>query len=311
MRSLLLLCFSLSMSATVLAQDLEIRSTTDLRQPGLTNPALAGIREDMFRILSNTDLNNFSFMVEGRIPFKLGNYLIGVQRTGNDEVTDNMFNLTYGRTEKKDNGLSFRYGGSLEIHSRSSLSYGDSAGTGLFAFTDLDGQRTEFQSIDQLTGEINYMNLDFGASINYDKLLVSFALNNALAPDVSLIKGEKRKLATQAHLTVGGFIPLSDNYIFYPSAMAIYTGDNYLARAGIEVHSKYVNLAARYTMDEEISDFTASIATSLKRTYVGLSYTQSFNDGGIPEFKVFLNSSIFKPKELFKSDFAKHMLNFY
>ncbi len=307
-RSALLLFIS-ALAVGSMAQDLEIKSSSDWRQPGNVNPALAGLKEDVFRVLSNTDLNNYTLMLEGRLPFKLGNYMMGVQRTSNDYVSDNMFNLTYGRTSKKNKNFHFRYGGSLEFHSRSSIKTdGDSV---LFAFTDLDGKRREFSSLSELTGELSYVNIDFGASINYNNLLMAVSLNNAFSPDVSLLQAEQRELPLQLNACIGGFIKLAENYTFFPSFIGVYQNNNFLAQAGVELYTKHINVAARYSLEELRDELTASIATHYKRTYVGLSYTQALSESGNPEFKVFLNSSLFKSPKWLKSKFAKDISKFY
>ena len=311
MKSFTISIVLLFLGTGLFAQNQELRFTTDLQQPGTVNPALAGLKEDIFRILSNTDLNNYSLLVEGRLPLKLGNYMLGVQSQTNDYVKDNMFNLTYGRTIKSDKAWTFRYGGSLQMRTRSNLKTdGDSVA---FSFVDLNGQLTQFRSLNQLRGDLNYVNLNFGASVNWNKLVVSAAVNNAFSPDVSLLINDERELPLQGNITVGGFINLGKNMILFPSYIGVFQEDDFLSRLSINLHTKHFNVAGMYTADKVQSDVTASIATHYKRNFFGLSYSQQLTSGldDSPVFQVFINSSLFKSAKLFKSKFAKDMYQFY
>ncbi|MFY0642923.1 MAG: type IX secretion system membrane protein PorP/SprF [Bacteroidia bacterium] len=311
MKSLTFSIFFIFIGSLAFAQNQELRYSTDLQQPGTVNPALAGLKEDVFRILTNTDLNNYSLLVEGRLPLKLGNYMLGVQAETNDYIKDNMFNLTYGRTIKSDKAWTFRYGGSLQMRSRSNLKTdGDSVA---FSFVDLNGQLTEFQSLSQITGDLSYVNINFGASVNWKNLLVSAAINNAFSPDVSLLQGEERELPLQVNMTVGGFLNLGENTTLFPSYIGVYQKDDFLSRLSLNLHTKHFNVAGMYTADKTQSDLTASLAMHYKRSFFGLSYSQQL-DGGVdnsPVFKVFINSSLFKSAKLFKSKFAKDIYEFY
>ena len=84
------------------AQNLELNSGKDIRQPGKINPALAGIQEDLIRILSDAEVGqSYQLMLEGHIPFNIGNFMIGAERTFTDDVSNDMFNFTYARRKKR------------------------------------------------------------------------------------------------------------------------------------------------------------------------------------------------------------------
>ena len=296
---------------TLQAQNIELRNGTDITQPGQINPALAGLQEDFFRLLTNADLNNYTFMIEGKIPLKLGNYMLGVDRISNDYISNSMFNLTYGRTSKQDKKLSFRYGGSLQINTRKSLNTEGNDSTG-FSFIDLNGEKTEFSSLSDLTGELSYFNLDFGASMQYNDLLVSLSLDNILNPNVSLVEGQNRALPFSANVLVGGFLNIGKNYTFFPSAMAIVNQDGFFAKAGLDFNTPYFNISGAYIKDDIQTDIKGSLAMHYKKMYFGLVYSQPIEGmNSKPTFRIFLNSSLFKDRKLFKSNFAKEVAKFY
>ncbi len=292
------------------AQNLEIRSGKDIKQPGLINPSLAGLQEDMFRLLTNANLNDFTFMAEGKIPFKLGNYMIGVDRISNEYVSNSMFNLTYGKTSKQDKNLQFRYGGSLQINTRTSIKTdGDTSG---FTFIDLNGEATQFSSLTDLTGKLSYLNLEAGASMQYKELIVSLGLQNIMNPDVSLVNGTTRKLPMSVNLMVGGFLNLGKNNTLFPSVIGVYNADGYYAKASLDLNTQYFNIATAYIADHNQQDFAATLAMHYKKMYFGLIYSQPL--AGLdnnPVFRVFLNTGLFKDRKLFKSKFADNISKFY
>lgn len=297
------------------AYDQEIQQGKDITQPGQINPALAGLQEDVFRLLTNTNLNDLSFMVEGKIPLKLGNYMVGYERFGNDYVSESTFNITYGRTSKKDKDKKwrFRYGGSLEISSRTSLTNDDSTGASGFSIVDLDGNRYYFQVPNELNSSINYLNLEFGGALQYDNLILSASLDNLLNPNVSMIEGDKRRLPLNANVMIGGFISPSKELTIYPSFISTLQADeNYFMNGSIDVSYKYANLRVGYFANGANDGLTGTLAFHYKKTYFGLQYAD--NSGfttNIPTFQVFVNAGLFKDRKLFKSDFAKQIGQFY
>lgn len=316
MKKIILASLCLIQASFSFAQNKEISQAKDITQPGQINPALAGLQEDVFRLLTNTDLNDFSLMFEGKIPFKLGNYMLGYERFANDDVSESTFNITYGRTSKKDKSKKwrFRYGGSLEFSSRTSLSTPDSNANGQFNIVDLDGREYSFQLPTDLNASINYVNLEFGGAVQYDNLLISASIDNLLNPNVSLIEGEKRRLALNTNVMIGGFMHPTKDLTIYPSLIAIYqANEEYLLKGGVDINYKYANVSAGYLNDGITDALTASIGFHYKKTFFGLQY-----DGGLnstinagPSLQVFINSGIFKDRKLFKSDFAKQIGLFY
>ena len=312
MKRILITSTGVLMIFLALAQNKEIRHGKDITQPGQINPALAGLQEDMFRLLTNTDLNDISFLIEGKIPFKLGNYMIGYDRTANEYVSESVFNLTYGRTSKKEKGRewTFRYGGSLEFSGRSSLSSDSS--NGVFSIVDLNGETTTFGLPTDLKDKINYVNLSFGGSMQFKKLILSLAVSNISNPAVSMIEGEKRNLPLSADIMLGGFVKLGENITLFPSAIATFNNENYFVRTAVNMNTKYFNLNAAYLSDDIRQDISASLGFHYKKSFFGLKFDQPLGSSAQdPIFQIFLNSGIFKDRKMFKSDFAKQIGLFY
>lgn len=299
-----------------MGQNKEIAQAKDITQPGQINPALAGLQEDVFRLLTNTDLNDFSLMFEGKIPFKLGNYMVGYERYANEDVSESTFNITYGRTSKKDKDKKwrFRYGGSLEFSSRTSLSNPDSNANGGFSIVDLDGNTYNFQLPNQLNSSINYMNLEFGGAVQYDNLILSASIDNLLNPNVSLIEGDKRRLALNTNVMIGGFIHPSQELTIYPSVIATYqANEEYFMTGSLDLNYKWANLRAGYVNDGISDALTGTLGFHYKKTYFGLQYDEGLSSvvNAGPSLQVFVNSGLFKDRKLFKSDFAKQIGLFY
>src|SRR6056300_696173 len=94
MNKIIFTCLSVCLFLVAQAQNLEFINGKDIRQPGKVNPSLAGVQEDLVRILTDANINNsYQIGAEGKLPFKLGNYMVGYERLFNDNVNNNIVNL--------------------------------------------------------------------------------------------------------------------------------------------------------------------------------------------------------------------------
>ncbi len=303
------------------AQNLELRSGKDIKQPGKINPALAGVQGDLFKILSDAEVGkSYQLMLEGKIPLKLGNYMVGYERVFNENVANNMFNITYGRSNKKDKNrknLNWRYGATVQIHNKAFIAAGFDSTAG-YQFTDINGQVQSVPKLEDIETSLDYFNVELGGSLNYKNLIVGISIENMLQQNVSLAIGNERKIPFTSNLVIGGFVNISDNITLFPAAIAVLAGKDFYTKASIDLSSKKVNFTAAYTAENELQDISAAIGFRVKeKTLFGLRYAHPLSQGGsglvniIPSFNIFLNSTVFKSTNLFKSDLAKQMKKFY
>lgn len=300
------------------AQNLELRNGKDIYQPGKLNPALAGIQEDLAKLLSGVDAaGNYELMLEGKIPFKLGNYMIGYERFGTNDVANNVLNITYGRTVKSDgkgknkSPFEFRYGGSLQFNKKELVGYGQDT-SGVYSFIDLNGDVRTVPTLDQTLSNVDYFNFELGASMSYHELFMGVSLENIIKQNVSLVENESRNIPLTANLVVGGFLDVTKEFVVFPSLMAVYTQDDIFGKASVNLAIKEFNLASAYTFEDEVRDLSASVGYRFKKSIVGINYTHPLTDvDQLPRFELYFNSSLLKGLDVFKSDFAKHMKHFY
>lgn len=298
-------------------QNLELSSGKDIRQPGKINPALAGIQEDLIRVLSDAEINeSYQFMLEGRIPLKMGNYMIGVERTFTDDVSNNMFNLTYGRKTNEGKKFQWRYGASLKFNSKSLTIPGYDSSSG-YVFKDINGEVKSVKSLNEIRNSVDYFDMEIGASMTYKNLIVGAGIENIMGNNVSLTTSETRSMPFTANVLVGGFINFGENNALFPSAIFVMNEDEYYGKASIDFSTKKVNIAAAYINENDISDVSGSVAIKVEKVFAGIKYTHPISgDAGslvnkTPSFNLFFNSTVFKSRSLFKSDFAKMMKKVY
>ncbi|MBT8326393.1 MAG: type IX secretion system membrane protein PorP/SprF, partial [Bacteroidia bacterium] len=229
------------------SQNLELRSGKEIKQPGKVNPSLAGVQEDFLRLLTDAEVGkSYQFMVEGKLPLRLGNYMVGYERLFTDEVANNMINITYARTNKKDKLLArkkedkkkfeWRYGATIQIHQKSFLKAGafDSSAGG-FQFQDINGEIQTVPKLDDINTSLDYFNVVLGGSMKYNNLMVGLSVENLLQQDVSLSKLESRKIPFTGNFIVGGFLPLGEKATLFPSAVAVFSSDDIFAKASIDL----------------------------------------------------------------------------
>ena len=155
------------------------------------------------------------------------------------------------------------------------------------------------------------MNINLGASLNYEGLLVAVGVNNLTNPSTALVEGQSQRLPLRANATVGGFLDLGV-LTFFPNAIAVYSPDEFFTKIGLDIHSQYVNLSAAYIADDLQQDISFTLASHYKKTFFGISYAQPLNEqDGIGDIRVFLNSSLFNSMNLFRSGFAEQIEKFY
>ncbi|PCJ67737.1 MAG: hypothetical protein COA58_00965 [Bacteroidetes bacterium] len=308
------LAVALCVVGSVLAQNLELTSGKDIKQPGKLNPALAGVQEDLIRVLTDAEIGaSYQFMLEGRMPLNLGNYMVGVERTFTDNVANNMFNITYGRSAKGDKALQWRYGGSLQFNQKSILSPGFDSTSG-YTFTDLNGDTQSVRNLNDIKNELAYMDAEFGVTANFKNLIVGASVENILGQNVSLSKLSSRHIPFTANLMVGGFLNIGENVTIYPSAIAVFNKDDVYGKANFNVSTRRMNFNASYIQENEFQDISGSIAVRLNKIFAGIKYTHPITSASInaqPSFNLFFNSTIFKSRKFNKSDFALKMKKFY
>jgi hypothetical protein len=318
MKNVWLLGGILVLTFSVSAQNYELRSGKDIRQPGKLNPSLAGIQEDLIKVLTDADANSsFQLMLEGKMPFKLGNYMVGYERLTTGDVDNNMFNITYGRTSKKDikkketNQVNWRYGATIQIHQKSFLQAGYDSSAG-YQFIDLNGETKSVPRLEDISDNVDYFNFELGGSMTYKNLIVGLSVENLLKQNVSLVRGEARNLPFTGNLMVGGFLNLGENITLFPSALAVYTPDDFYTKASLDFNANKFNFAAAYTLENEVQDLSGSIGFRYKKMFMGVSYAHPLTDESqLPRFNLFFNSTLIKGMDMFRSDFAKQMKKFY
>lgn len=301
------------------AQNLELNSGKDIRQPGKINPALAGIQEDLIRILSDAEVGqSYQLMLEGHIPFNIGNFMIGAERTFTDDVSNDMFNFTYARRKKrKDKKLQWRYGASFQFNTKTLATplYDSSAGG--FVFKDIDGLQRVAPTLDHLRTGIEYFDAELGAAITYKNLMLGASLQNFIGANVSMTTLEKRTVPFSANLMLGGFINLGKKATIFPSAIVFKNKDQFYAKAGLDFSTKHFNISSAFITDNDFSEINASAAYKFRKIFAGIEYTQPVAEGAnllldvSPTINLFINSTLFKSRSLFKSKFAKQMKKLY
>jgi len=298
----------------VFAQNLELTNGKDIKQPGKVNPALAGVQEDLIRVLTDAEIGeSLQFMLEGRMPLNLGNYMVGVERTFTDDVANNMFNITYGRTVKSEKKLQWRYGGSLQFNQKSILNKGFDSTSG-YTFRDLNGDTQSVKSLADIRNEIAYMDAEFGVTANYKNLIFGASVENILGQNVSLSNLETRQIPFTTNLMVGGFLNFGENFTVYPSAIMIFTEDDMYGKANLNMSGKRLNLDLAYIQENDFQDLSAALALRVNKVFAGVKYTHpltSASVNAVPSFNLFFNSTVFKSRKLRKSDFSQLMKKFY
>lgn len=302
------------------AQNLELTGGKEIKQPGKLNPALVGSGEDLIRVITDFQVGESAqFMLEGRIPFKLGNYMVGVERTFTDDVANNMFNVTYGRKSKGENKkFQWRYGGSLQFNQKSISVDGYDSTAGGYSYKDLNGDVRTLKTRDQIRNGVEYFDAQLGVNMSYKNLLLGVSIENFLGQNVSLDKLESRELPFTANLLVGGFLNIGEKLIVFPSALVIANEDDFYTKGTLDLSFEKLNITAAYIQENDIQDLSAAVGFRFKKTFAGVKYSHPLSGDNasriqtdLPSFNLFLNSTLFKSRDLFKTDFAKRMKRFY
>ena len=308
------LAILLCVVGSVFGQNLELTNGKDIKQPGKVNPALVGVQEDLIRVLTDAEIGeSFQFMLEGRMPLNLGNYMVGVERTFTDDVANNMFNITYGRTVKSDKKLQLRYGGSLQFNQKSILNKGFDSTSG-YTFTDLNGDTQSVKNLTDIRNEIGYMDAEFGVTANYKNLVLGASVENLLGQNVSLSNLESRQIPFTTNLMLGGFLNIGKNFTIFPSAIMVLNEDDMYGKANFNISAKRVNLDLAYIQENDYQDFSAALAFRVKKVFAGVKYTHpitSASTNTVPSYNLFFNSTVFKSRKLNKSEFSQLMKKFY
>lgn len=308
------LIFTGMIPANAQNQNLELINGKDIRQPGKMNPSLAGVQEDVIRFLSDADVrNSYQLGIEGKLPFKLGNYMVGYERLYNDAVSNNAVNLTYGRTKKSNKNLQFRYGATVSLFQKNFLKADYDTLTDRYRFTDLNGEVQTVPNLNDVNTTIDYFDVKLGASINYRFLMAGVSVDNFMGQDVSLSKIDVRKVPFTTNVLVGGFFGLGEKLTIFPSVVAVLNAENIYAKASADLALEKWLFSASYLMQDEIINVSGTVGYRYKKSLIGLKYTQPLEGqvDALPGINLFLNGTVFKSRDMFKSDFAKKIKRFY
>ena len=85
-------------------------------------------------------------------------------------------------------------------------------------------------------------------------------------------------------------------------------------KASMDFATDKFNISGSYSKTNQAESINGSVGFKLKKVFTGLKYSHPLSDPTsaiLPRFSLFLNSTVFKSRDLFKSDFAKQMKKFY
>lgn len=294
-------------------QNLEFLNGKDFKQPGKLNPAYTGAQEDLIRIISDVDYGkSLQLMVEGRLPLKLGNYMVGIERTYTPDASNNMVNITYGRKYKGSNkNINWRYGGTLQLNQRSITIPGYDSG---YKFQDLNGQMGAANNVDDFRSSFDFMDLDLGVSVNSKNIFAGVALQHILGQNVSFVKSQSRSIPIAANFSLGGFLNVGSKLTVFPNVLMVVNQNESFRKASMDFATDKFNITGSYSKTNQAESINAAVGFKLKKVFTGLKYSHPLSDPTsaiLPRFSLFLNSTVFKSRDLFKSDFAKQMKKFY
>ena len=294
-------------------QNLEFLNGKDFKQPGKLNPAYTGAQEDLIRIISDVDYGkSLQLMVEGRLPLKLGNYMVGIERTYTPDASNNMVNITYGRKYKGSNkNINWRYGGTLQLNQRSITIPGYDSG---YKFQDLNGQMGAANNVDDFRSSFDFMDLDLGVSVNSKNIFAGVALQHILGQNVSFVKSQSRSIPIAANFSLDGFLNLGSKLTVFPNVLMVVHQNESFRKASMDFATDKFNISGSYSKTNQAESINAAVGFKLKKVFTGLKYSHPLSDPTsaiLPRFSLFLNSTVFKSRDLFKSDFAKQMKKFY
>jgi hypothetical protein len=313
----------LGFCGAVSGQNLELTSGKDIKQPGKLNPALVGSGEELIRIISDFQLGESAqLMLEGRLPLRLGHYMVGIERTFTDEVSNNMINITYGHKSKGGDkkNIQWRYGGSLQFNQKSISipGYDSTTGGGGYTYKDLDGEVRTLKTLDEIRTGLDYFDAQLGVNMSYKSLILGASVENFIGQNVSFDKSDDRKLPLTANILVGGFLNIGEKLIVFPSGLFIANKNDMYAKATLDLSFEKFNITTAYIQENDLQDLSAALGFRFKKTFAGIKYNHPLSSGAtsriqtdLPSFNLFLNSTLFKSRDLFKSDFAKKMKRFY
>lgn len=308
-------CFISFYSGHLFAQNLEMISGKELQQPGKVNPAMVGFQEELFRILSKAEFGqSYQLMVEGRVPLTKGSYLLGLERINSNNVNNTVFNLAYSKKIKKKKDIQWRFGGNVKFNQKTLINTDFDSLSG-YSYRDLDGI-TYFLS-DLKNGHIqrSFIDLELGVTLDYKSLFAGLSFENVTMSNVSHQQFVKRNLPFTGNLVVGGFLAKDKEWVVLPNIMMSFNQEALLVKSGVDISYKNLNFSGRYNFLNTTHFGETMVGMKSKKSVGGIRFSYQINELNVNQspfvFDIFYNTSLFKKRDLFRSELAKRMRLFY
>jgi hypothetical protein len=170
-------------------------------------------------------------------------------------------------------------------------------------------------SLQDLNTSLDFLNLQFGFSFNYESFIASVGFDNVIKQNVSFVDSVSRNLPLAGNIFIGGFLKWGENVIVFPSLIGSVFANQIYAEPSIDVNIKSFNFGTSFKQFEDYQAITGNLAYHFKKLFLGLEYTHPLQGGlGLdqyPRFNLFFNAGLFKKRDLGKSEFAKAIRSFY
>ena len=117
-----------------------------------------------------------------------------------------------------------------------------------------------------------------------------------------------------ANFSLGGFLNLGTKLTIFPSVLMMVNTNQTFSKASLDFATTKFNISGSYFKTDYFEHISVAIGFKLKKVFTGFKYTHPVSNtsvGILPRFSLFLNSTVFKSRDLFKSDYAKQMKKFY
>jgi hypothetical protein len=253
-------------------------------------------------------------MVEGRVPLTKGSYLLGLERMNSNHVNNTVFNLAYSKKLKKNKDLQWRYGGNLKFNQKT-LTNTDFDSIIGHSYRDLDGITYFLSDLKNAHIQRSFIDLELGITLDYKSLFAGLSFENVTMSNVSHQQYVKRNLPFTGNLIVGGFLSKDKEWMILPNIILSFNQVAMLVKSGVDVSYKNLNFSARYNLLNNIHFGEAMMGLKGKKSLGGVRLSYQINEMNTNQspivFDIFYNTSIFKKRDLFRSELAKKMRLFY